>query len=149
MGSKKIDSMVFSPDGSTLTSTSWMGTGGFISVSDSETYESRYYHIDVWDTCTGRHKFKLYADSFLGFSPDGQILAGRIHGDSVSLWDADTGTCKFTFTHYDTSLGSATTLEFSPNGLMLASCSHDTIHLWDYHTGNCNLLSPVQVISLP
>ncbi|MDE0683155.1 MAG: hypothetical protein OXI63_09595, partial [Candidatus Poribacteria bacterium] len=153
---KKIKSMVFSPDGSTLACASWVGTGQFIfSESDGETYESIYSYIDVWDTRTGRHKFNLHADFFLGFSPDGQMLAGRINGDSVALWEANTGSCKFTFTHYpssvlypyptppphsytDTSaLGSATSLAFSPNGLTLASFSDDTIHLWDYHTGNC------------
>ena len=134
---KKIDSMVFSPDGLTLASTSWIGTGQFGISPDGDTYESIHSSIDVWDIRTGRHKFNLYADSFLGFSPDGQMLAGRIYGDSVALRDADTGTCKFTFTHYDTSLGSATSLAFSPDGLTLASFSNDTIHLWDYRTGNC------------
>ena len=153
---KKIDSMVFSPDGLTLASTSWVGTGQFGISPDGDTYESIHSSIDVWDTRTGRHKFNLYgAGSLLGFSHDGQMLAGGIHGDSVALWDANTGACEFTFTRYppsvlypysttppdsytDTSaLGSATCLAFSPDGLTLASFNRDTIHLWDYHTGNC------------
>ncbi len=152
---KKVDSMVFSPDGLTLASTSWVSTGQFGISPDGDTYESIHSFIDVWDTRTGTRKFNLYADSLLGFSPDGQMLAGRIYGDSVALWEANTGSCKFTFTHYpssvlysysptppqpypDTSpLGRATSLAFSPDGLTLASFSDDTIRLWDYHTGNC------------
>lgn len=152
---KKVDSMVFSLDGLTLASTSWVGTGQFGIAPDGNTYESIHSFIDVWDTRTGTRKFNLFADSLLGFSPDGQMLAGRINGDSVALWEANTGSCEFTFTHYppsvlypypttppdsytDTSaLGSATSLAFSPDGLTLASFSDDTIHMWDYHTGNC------------
>ena len=137
VGSKKIDSMVFSPDGSMLASSSWRGIGEFNTSPDGETYEYIDSFIDVWDIHTGRHKFNLSANSFLGFSPDGQMLAGRIYGDSVALWDANTGVCEFTFTHYESDLGSATSLAFSPDGLTLASFSNDTIHLWNFHTGNC------------
>lgn len=135
---RKSNAMVFSPDGSTLACASWVGTGQFFfSESDSEKYEYIDSYIDAWDIRTGRHKFNLYADSLLGFSHNGQMLAGRIHGDSVALWNADTGACEFTFTHYESFLGSATSLAFSPDGRTLASFAHGTIHLWDYHTGNC------------
>ena len=162
VGSEKIKSMVFSPGGSTL---------AFISAVPG-IFDPFDYFIDVWDLRTGRRKFNhlnvdcsvvspdgqmlagLNADCLLGFSPDGQMLAGRrrdYYGSTVSLWDANTGSRKFTFTdcdpcnlttppdpYIDTSLlARATSLAFSPYGPTLAAFSDDTIQLWNYHTGNC------------
>ncbi|MDE0014974.1 MAG: DarT ssDNA thymidine ADP-ribosyltransferase family protein [Candidatus Poribacteria bacterium] len=158
LGAGKIDSIVFSPDGSTFASTRTTGTGQFISSeSDSETYEYIDSDIDIWDTRTGSHKFNLYANSFLGFSPDGQMLAVNTE-HSVALWEVNTGICKFDFIRYhpsvlhpysttpshsytDTSdLGNASSLAFSHDGITLASYSRgrvNKIQLWDYDTGNC------------
>ena len=141
LGAGKIKSIVFSPDGSTLASTTETGTGHFVfSESDGETYESIYISIDVWDTRTSRHKFTFDANFFLGFSPDGQMLAVNTE-HSIALWEVNTGICKFDFTRYppdvlfpypttpphfytDTSdLGNASSLAFSPNGITLASYS--------------------------
>ena len=112
------------------------------------------YFIDVWDLRTGRRKFNhLNADCLLGFSPDGEMLAGRrrdFYGSTVSLWEANTGSCKFTFTapypttppdsYTDTpDLGSATSLAFSPVGSTLAAYNRrvNKIQFWDYHIRNC------------
>ena len=134
----KVDSILFSPDGATIASTSWVGTSEFnFSGSDGETYEYIDSYVNVWDIRTGRRNFFSYSDSLLGFSLDGRMLAGRIHGDTVVLWNACTGISEFTFTRYDTSLGHAISLAFDPDGLTLASFSDDKIQLWDFHTGNC------------
>ena len=140
---RKIDSILFSPDGAALACKSLEGPDQFGDIPS---------FIDVWDTRTGRHKFGPYSCDFLfEFSPDGQMLAGRawiFNRNIVSLWDANTGSCKFTstdcddpplpYTYNDTPpLALASSLAFSPDGCTLASFRHDTIHLWDYHTHNC------------
>ena len=144
VGSEEIKSMVFSPDGSTL---------AFISAVPG-VFDPFDYFIDVWDLRTGRRKFNhLNADCLLGFSPDGEMLAGRrrdFYGSTVSLWEANTGSCKFTFTapypttppdsYTDTpDLGSATSLAFSPVGSTLAAYNRrvNKIQFWDYHIRNC------------
>ena len=147
-GSEKINSMVFSPDGTTLASSSWRGIGQFGISPDGETYEYTNFDVNVWDTRTGRHKFiQNQTTDPLVFSLDGRTLAnGTEDGWFIVLSDAETGIQKFCLedyaynSYYDGNtlipIG-ATSLAFSPDACVLASFSANKIQLWDLHTGNC------------
>lgn len=69
------------------------------------------------------------------FSPDGKILATAIDQE-VCLWQvADGRQLAIYYGH----TGWVQSLAFSPDGLTLASGSHDqTIRLWDLQTGQCH-----------
>ena len=49
-------------------------------------------------------------------------------GDTIRLWDVDTGTLKNTLTGHQAPVHS---VSFSPDGQMLASEGRDTIYVWD------------------
>ena len=158
---KAVNSVAFSPDGSTIASAGkdytiylWDAhtgrhkrtleghTDDIYSVAfspDSSTIASASDDetIRLWDTRTGQHKRTLeehtdYVTS-VAFSPDGQTLASGSWDDTIRLWDAQTGRHKRTLEGH-TSV--ATSVAFSPDGQTLASGSwDDTIRLWDAQTG--------------
>ena len=112
------NSVVFSPDGTTLASTSGTRT------------------VQLWDVGTGEPKWTLTehpdgANSVV-FSPDGVTLASRRY-DTLLLWDTVTGEQKTTLTGHTDRVWSVT---FSPDGRTLASGSEDnTVRLWEAETG--------------
>ena len=66
------------------------------------------------------------------FSPDGKLLATGGWSHEAILWDVETRTLRFTFTHEDT----VRVVLFSPDGRHLATGSMDTTtKLWDVETG--------------
>ncbi|MEH1863607.1 MAG: ribosome assembly protein 4, partial [Nostoc sp.] len=117
--SSGVSSVVFSPDGQRLAST-----------SDDKT-------IKLWDVATSKAVQTLTghssAVSSVVFSPDGQRLASASHDNTIKLWDIATGKAVQTLTGHSSAVYSVV---FSPDGQRLASASDDkTIKLWDVATG--------------
>ena len=73
----------------------------------------------------------------VAFSPDGSRLASSSDGDTVHLWDINTGTYETIFTGRTSSVS---TVAFSPDGRTLAGGSRSsrdkTVYLWDVDTSN-------------
>ena len=114
-----VNSVSFSPDGSTLASGSGDNT---VRLWDAETGE----HIR---TFTG-HTSGVYS---VAFSLDGRTLATGSGDNTVRLWDAETGEHIRTFTGHTSGVNS---VSFSPDGSTLATGSGDnTVRLWDAETG--------------
>ena len=124
---KGIESIEYSPDGSTLASASGDGT------------------VRVWDATTTQLKTVIgiqksaeanpYAGNWfrkVTYSPDGLMLATSSR-DGVQLWDAATGTHKVTLTEDNDH--SRDCLAFSPDGKTLASVDFTKIFLWDIASG--------------
>ncbi len=114
-----VQSIAFSPDGSTLAS-----------CSDDKT-------IKLWDINSGELKTTLTGHIWtvysIAFSPDGSTLASCSSDNTIKLWDINSGELKNTLTGHSDSVSSIT---FSPDGSTLASCSNDkTIKLWDINSG--------------
>ena len=114
-----VNSVSFSPDGSTIAS-----------GSDDDT-------VRLWDVNTGTHIKTLTGHTDLvrsvSFSPDGSTIASGSDDDTVRLWDVNTGTHIKTLTGHT---GEVSSVSFSPDGSTIASGSGDgTVRLWDVNTG--------------
>ena len=115
----RVESVSFSPDGTTLASGSYDST------------------IRLWNVRTGLHISTLYRHTdgveSVSFSPDGKTLASGSWDDTICLWDARTGAHLRTLEGHTNWVHS---VSFSPDGTTLASGgSGGTIHLWDARTG--------------
>ena len=116
-----INSLAFSPDGTTLATTSRNEIGR------------------LWDTNTGKNKKileKLSGERFsVVYSPDGRTLATAI-GTYVGLWDVDTGTHKKTLKgHLPDGWGYVYSIAYSPDGKTIATANEGEVRLWDADTG--------------
>ncbi len=114
----RINSVSFSPDGSTLASGSHDNT------------------VRLWDVATqteiGRLEGHTDAVNSVVFSPDGRTLASRGDDNTLRLWDVDTQTQIHTLEGHT---GSVESVSFSPDGQKLASGGNDNIvRLWDVDT---------------
>ena len=117
-----VTCIAFSPDGTTLASSSWDHT------------------VLVWDTATGKWKTTLRGHAnkvwWLAFSPkapEGHLLlaSGSLDG-TVKLWDLPAGEERATLRGHTASVYS---LAFSPDGNRLATGSWDqTVKLWDINS---------------
>jgi WD40 repeat protein len=112
------NSMVFSPDGQTLTSLS------------REVYEA---HLRTWDVKTGETRSTVPAavdrtDNLLSLSPDAKtyLITGEVAGSRI--WNNQTGKASG-LRGFDVSTGASTAL-FSPNGQMLAVPTGAGIPIW-------------------
>ena len=114
--SEYVDSVAFSPDGSTLAS--------------AGSYNKK---IRLWDVASGQQK-RILTEHETGvfsvaFSPDGRILASGCQDETVRLWDVASGQQKAVLTGHTEDVLS---VAFSPDGSTLASGSKDkTVRLWD------------------
>jgi len=119
--SSDVNSVAFSPDGTTLGS-----------ASDDKT-------IKLWNPGTREEIRSLEGHSnwiwTIGFSPDSKTLASGSADRKIKLWNVETGKLIRTLEgHTD----GVTSVSFSPNGKTLASgsASKDTkIKLWNLETG--------------
>ena len=116
-----VESVVFSPDGTTIAS-----------GSNDRT-------VRLWDVATGAHRHTLtghtgWVESVV-FSPDGTTLASGSTDKTVRLWDVATGAHQHTLTGHT---GWVESVVFSPAGITLASGGGrpgNTVRLWDVATG--------------
>ena len=116
--------VAFSPDGSTLASTTYQGDGA----------------IDLWEVSTGRRAATFEEADWspeMAFSPDGRTLAQGVYGGVVKLLDAATGSVAATLGPMRTVASrhfvpDITSVAFAPDGRTLAAgTNEDVIYLWD------------------
>ena len=111
-----VQSMAFSPDGTTLASGS-------------------FGDVNLWDVTTRTNIATLSGHTewvfSVAFSPDGTTLASGSQDGTVKLWDVTTRTNIAILEH----TGQVSSVAFSPDGTKLATGSWDEIKLWDVATG--------------
>ena len=109
-----VNSVVFSPDGTTLASGAFDGK------------------VVLWDVATRTNIATLGGHTGTVFSPDGTTLASGSGDGTVVLWDVATRTNIATLRGHTQAVNSVV---FSPDGTTLASGSWDnTVVLWDVAT---------------
>ncbi|MDE0300468.1 MAG: WD40 repeat domain-containing protein [Candidatus Poribacteria bacterium] len=114
-----INSVAFSPDGTTLASGASDGT------------------VKLWQVETGRNTTTLAAPGWysksVAFSPDGEIIACTSETlGTVKLWEVSTGKTVDTITGHT---GSVDFAAFSPAGTILAASNRVGVKLWNVDTG--------------
>jgi WD40 repeat protein len=126
----RVDELLFQPESSALV-VAGCGTAGPDGTC-------RRGSLELWpvDGDRGRplmsseQPFEVYT---VALAPDGQTMAIGLGDGSIDLWDIATG-------QSTTSLAKlhgtgVVNLTFSPDGLILASSSNDSLRLWDVATG--------------
>ncbi|PVG04921.1 WD40 repeat-like protein [Serendipita vermifera] len=161
---RKIESVVFSPEGNRIASASddktiriWdvetshppgeplrghiQGVTSVAFSPDGHRIVSGSYDrtIRLWDTGTHRPLGEPFqghdsAVTSIAFSPDSRRIVSGLKNDTIRLWDAETGQPLGEPLRGHTDW--VTSVVFSPDGRYIASGSRDfTIKLWDYETG--------------
>lgn len=116
---RKVESCVFSPDGTHLL------TAGYDHI------------IRVWDTSSLQlvKTYKRHTDWIwdVRFSPDGSLIASASNDGTVKVWTTDLGLTVSRAIRHGNVYGN--TLALSPDEQTLAACARNRIHLWDTSSG--------------
>ena len=127
----EVRAVTFSPDGTRVLTAS--------DDTEAKNYREKEAVVRLLDVESGEllrtfngHTEKIYS---LAFSPDGaRVLTGGSDKQSLTLWDANTGTLIRTFGSSD--WVPLVPVAFSPDGShVLSSNSTHTVKLWDATTG--------------
>ncbi|KAJ1569920.1 hypothetical protein HK096_010062 [Nowakowskiella sp. JEL0078] len=112
-----VNSVVFSPDGSTIASASYDKT------------------VRMWNPVTGTsrvfegHKYSVFS---VAFSPNGEVIASASCDNTVRVWNAVTGNSRVFVGH----TSYVNSVAFSPDGETIVSASDDnTVRMWNVATG--------------
>ena len=133
---KPIDTVAFSPDGTSMATYHEDDTVSVLRVADGILIP-RAIHAEKWRKIKTNLSIDHDEDGWgrrVRFSPDGKHLAElKMGGNAITLWDVNTGK---TIKELDEVRGRARTLAFSPEGHCLGlSCTpepeNDTVELWD------------------
>ena len=157
----RVNSVAFSPDGTTLASGSWdpsiklwdvatrtniatrtrftsgvysvsFSPDGAILASGSGDTVTHLWDVATWAMITTLQGHTDEVNS-VSFSPDGNILASGSEDRTIKLWDVAARTNIATLEGHTSGV---TSVSFSPGGAILASGSwDDTVKLWDVVTG--------------
>lgn len=107
--------------------------------------------VRFWDSLSGTllqelkgHTARVWT---LAFHPQGHLLASGGHDGTVKLWDVHSGECVATWSGF----GVIMSVNFSPDGRLLAANSDNLIRLWDVDSrqplktleGHTNVISAV------
>lgn len=68
----------------------------------------------------------------IAFSPDGRLLASGLRGDTIRVWDAETGEAQLTLQTMKTEVHY---VAFSPNGQLVSVSENGDFQVWDLSTG--------------
>lgn len=150
---KPIDTVAFSPDGTSMATYYEDDTVSVLRVADGILIQ-RTIHAEKWRKIKRNLSIDHDEDGWgrrVRFSPDGKHLAElKMGGNSLTLWDVNTGK---KIKELDEVRGRARTLAFSSEGHCLGlSCTpdpeYDTVELWDEkkrasftHSGHVNTVA--------
>jgi RNA polymerase sigma factor (sigma-70 family) len=93
--------------------------------------------VVIWEAATGKEirRWPVEQNAFaldLAFSPNSRVLAAAIIGDTVRLWDIESGKQLRTFDHGQ----AARSVAFSPNGKVIATAADGAgVRFWNAETG--------------
>lgn len=120
----KVHMLAWSPDGSSIASSSLDET------------------VQVWDVSTGEtiltHRSNALQAQAFAWSPDGKYIASTdgLSSEKIQVWDASTGQPSTQHTPFTGHSEQVHSLAWSPDGKYIASASDDkTVQVWDALTG--------------
>jgi WD40 repeat protein/serine/threonine protein kinase len=106
--------------------------------------------VRLWDARTGKLKLSLRladpedgaeaggfgVDCTLAFSPRGDLVAAGSYAGGARVWNTRTGQPAIPPLHADPPSFGVEIVEFSPDGALIATASHDDVCLWNVESGS-------------
>src|SRR5262249_55742974 len=93
--------------------------GRLLACSDEA---NNMFRITIWDVLVGEKLGELRSQMDVAFAPDGSSVATSEEDDAIKIWDLATFQEVFALRGHTNSV---IALEYSPDGLTLASTGHD------------------------